>query len=76
MLKYKVVRKKDTVVVAIMPHKDGSGYGFVNLTKCHICPCRFNTIEDAIMDMENDPKVISFEKIEDEEVKSDGSSLC
>lgn len=63
MRKFMVAREKDTVEVAIMIHKDGTGYGFVNLTKGHVCPCRFKTVDAAIKDMENDPKVLSFNEI-------------
>lgn len=35
----------------IMPHKDKSGYSYVNLTKGHICPCKFVSIEEAIKDL-------------------------
>lgn len=63
MRKFRVFRKNDTVDVAIMPHKDGSGYGFVNLTKGHVCKCRFPTIEEAIHDMDRDPEVLQYDEI-------------
>lgn len=34
-------------IVMIMPHKNSSKYSYVNLTKGHICPCQFNSIEEA-----------------------------
>lgn len=45
---YLVQRKSGNVVVSIMRNKSDGTYSFVNLTKNHICPCRFNSIEDAV----------------------------
>ena len=45
---YLVTREKDSVIVSIMLNKLDHTYSFVNLTKGHICPCRFASIEDAI----------------------------
>lgn len=56
-----VRRKTDEVDVMVLSHKDGSGYSFVNLTKGHICPCVFKTVEDAIEDLINQENVVSFE---------------
>ena len=53
MTRYLVKRSKDTVEVLILPNKDGSGYQYVNLTKGHICPCKFETCYQAVMDMIN-----------------------
>ena len=50
---FKVIRPKDTVYVALYRHKATNEYSFVNLTKRHICPCRFSSIEEAMADMEN-----------------------
>ena len=49
---FKVIRPKDTVIVDIFRDKVTGKYKYINLTKKHICPCNFNTIEDAIYDME------------------------
>lgn len=48
---YLVMREKDSVIVSIMLNKLDHTYSFVNLTKGHICTCRFASIEDAIKDM-------------------------
>lgn len=48
-----------------MPHKDGSGYSYVNLTKGHICQCVFPTIGAAIDDMKHRPEIKRFEQISD-----------
>jgi hypothetical protein len=51
-----VVRPKDTVVVTILKHKLENKYSFVNLTKGHICPCKFNSIKEAIEELEQNKK--------------------
>lgn len=38
-------------VVVIFKNKSDGTYSFVNLTKEHICSCKFKTIEEAIKDM-------------------------
>lgn len=38
-------------VVVIFKNKSDGTYSFVNLTKEHICSCKFETIEEAIQDM-------------------------
>lgn len=65
MIKFLVKRKTDEVEVLLLPHKLGGGFSYVNLTKGHICPCRFNSIEEAIQDMKNNPNVISFQRLEE-----------
>lgn len=59
-LRFLVNRVDDIVDVMLLPHKDGSGYSYINLTKGHICPCKFKTIEEALLDMKNNPKVINY----------------
>lgn len=56
---YLVQRTNGNVIVSIMRNKSDNTYSFVNLTKNHICPCRFNSIEDAVKDM--DEKVLNSE---------------
>lgn len=51
--------------VLLLPHKDGSGYSYVNLTSGHICPCKFETEAEAIADMIGKGNVIDFNKIND-----------
>lgn len=50
---YHVIRNKGDVFVSIMFNKSDKSYQFVNLTKGHICSCRFKTVEDAINDMQS-----------------------
>ena len=56
---YLVQRKKENVIVSIMRNKSDDTYSFVNLTKGHICSCRFDSVEDAIKDM--DKKILNGE---------------
>lgn len=56
MKKYLVERPKDEVVVTIMRNKIDNTYSFINLTKEHICPCRFTSIENALEDMDEQIK--------------------
>lgn len=51
MRRFVITRTDDVVEVLLLPHKDGKGFSYVNLTKGHICPCIFETEEDAINDM-------------------------
>ena len=63
---YKVIRPKDTVLVTILKNKNDNTYSYVNLTKEHICPCRFDSIEKALQDMEDlikQNKIIEYYEI-------------
>lgn len=47
-----------------MKNKSDNTYSFVNVSKDHICPCRFKTIEEAIAGMEKqkeEGKIIFYE---------------
>lgn len=48
-----VVRPEDTVIVTILQNKIDKTYSFVNLTKNHVCTCKFNTILEAFEDLED-----------------------
>lgn len=66
----KVVRPKDTVEVLLLKHKISGEYSFVNLTKGHICPCKFKSVEEALKDLDNyikKGKVLSYEFLEKEQ---------
>lgn len=52
MRKWLIRREEDDVVVTILKNKTDNTFSFVNLTKEHICPCRFKSVKDAIADME------------------------
>lgn len=61
---YKVVRPKSMVYVSILRNKTDGTYSFVNLSKGHICPCRFRSEEEALQDLEKQKEkgnVISYE---------------
>lgn len=60
---YLVIREKDNVVVSIMMNKLDHTYSFVNLTKGHICTCKFDSIEDAIKDMKNYTKHLKMKEL-------------
>lgn len=64
---YFVKRKSGNVIVSIMRNKSDNTYSFVNLTKNHICPCRFNSVEDAVKDMDEkilDGEIVEYLKLE------------
>lgn len=65
-MRFLVHKSSGDVEVLLLPHKGTNKYSFVNLTKSHICPCVFNSVEDAIQDME-DRKIMglldSYEEI-------------
>ena len=56
MQKWLVKRPDDDVIVTILPNKSDGTFSFVNLTKEHICPCRFQSIEEALEDMDRQIK--------------------
>ncbi len=67
ILKYLVTRPKDTVEVLLIKNKCDATYSFVNITKGHICPCRFNSVKDAIGDMDRlikENKIIRYENVQ------------
>lgn len=35
----------------LLKHKDTGEYSYINLTRRHICPCRFKSIEEALEEM-------------------------
>lgn len=55
-----ITRKKDVVLVLLMEHKDKSGYSYINLTKGHICPCKFKTVAEAFDDLKNYSNIVSW----------------
>ena len=57
----KVTRKDGSVRdVVIMLDRATDKYAFVNMTTMHICKCRFDTPKDALLDLQNDEFVESF----------------
>ena len=67
---YFVKRKSGNVIVSIMRNKSDNTYSFVNLTKNHICQCRFDSIEDAVKDMDDkilNGEIVGYFKLEEME---------
>lgn len=64
-MKLKILRTDGEVYVKIMKHKNKELYSYINLTKNHICPCIFDSIESAIEDLKNYSNVISYEVIKE-----------
>lgn len=65
--KFLVQRQNDCCKVAILKHKDKESYSFINLTKQHICPCEFPSIDAAVKDMDRliqEGKIKSYTEIE------------
>ena len=46
--------------VEIMIDESTGKYAYVNLTSHHVCPCRFNTITEAVNDMRTNAFVEKF----------------
>lgn len=68
--KFRIYKPSGTVGVILIKHKGTQEYSFVNLTKGHICPCRFKTFEEAIADIEDrmkNGKILSYQILERED---------
>lgn len=50
-------------IVAILPYKGTELYSYVNLTKGHICPCKFESVEAAIEDLNNYDEIEMWEEL-------------
>lgn len=65
-MKFLVYRKDGIFEVLLLKHKSSNTYSFINITKGHICPCIFDSKEEAIDDLENYKKsgrIIKYELI-------------
>ena len=60
MKQYLVERPNGNVIVTILSNKSDHTYSYVNLTKGHICPCRFASEEEALHDMDQKIKSERF----------------
>jgi hypothetical protein len=58
-----IVKRKDGSKreVEIMIDESTEKFCYVNLTSHHVCPCRFDTIKDAVDDMRKNDFVDSFD---------------
>jgi hypothetical protein len=65
---FRIFKNSGKIVgVLLLPQKDKSGYTYINLTKGHICPCVFTTIEETIEDLnKHDVKYIQPLKLSSE----------
>ena len=54
MKRFLVKRPEDSVEVLLLSNKDGSGYQYINLSKGHICPCKFGSEQEAITDLKKE----------------------
>lgn len=64
---YFVIREKGNVIISIMYCRFNGAYHFVNLTSGHICECAFETVFDAVDDMQSKKdsgEIIDFYEIE------------
>lgn len=51
---YKVIKADNTrCYVSIFKNKEDGTYSFINLTKGHICKCKFDSVEAALADMDD-----------------------
>ena len=63
-MKLEIIRTDGIVEVLLFRNKSDNTYSYINLTKGHICPCKFKTLEHAIKDLKNYPKVISYREVD------------
>ena len=67
-----VTRKDNSKrIVEVMTDQATNKWAFVNLTSKHICKCRFDTYNDAIKDLYNDPFVLSWKYIDEKKPKKE-----
>lgn len=67
MIQFKVYKENETLDVLLLRHKGTDKYSFVNLTRGHICSCVFNSVDDALKDIEDRKQkglLIDYEIIE------------
>ena len=67
-MKLRIERVDCELDVLLLKNKLDRTYSFVNLTKGHICPCRFKSESDAIEDLKNDARVVRWKIIGGEHV--------
>ena len=46
-MRFYIFKRNETLDVLLLPHKGTNMYSFVNLSKGHICPCLFPSIDAA-----------------------------
>lgn len=53
MIKFIVHKETEDLDVLLLRHKGTDKYSFVNLTKWHICKCVFDSVDEAMKDIED-----------------------
>ena len=53
VIKFIVHKETEDLDVLLLRHKGTDKWSFVNMTKGHICQCIFDSIEDAMKDIED-----------------------
>ena len=53
VIKFIVHKETEDLDVLLLRHKGTDKYSFVNLTKGHICKCVFDSIDEAMKDIED-----------------------
>ena len=74
-------RNRPDCIVMLCQDRTTKKWCFVNLSTEHVCACRFDTIDDAIADMEKREDVESFSVIDnplvyEQTIYIHGASLC
>lgn len=66
-LKFIVYRKppKESCFVMLCKDRRSGKWCFVNLTSMHVCSCRFNTMDEAIKDLESREEVERYSVCDD-----------
>lgn len=64
---YSVTRKDNSTVLTTILFDEGEmAFRFVNITRNHICPCKFKSLDEALSDLEEKVKegsVLHYELI-------------
>jgi hypothetical protein len=53
VIKFIVHKETEDLDVLLLRHKGTDKYSFVNLTKGHICKCLFDSVDEAMKDIED-----------------------
>ena len=64
---YKKEDHNEKRTILLMPTKDGTKWQYINLTKGYICPCQFDTRQEALLDFVKYSS--KFYRVEFEEMK-------
>ena len=74
-------RNRPDCIVMLCQDRATEKWCYVNLSTEHVCACRFDTINDAIADMEKREDVVGFSVIDnplvyEQPIFLHGASLC